>query len=197
MTRIPRQQRSRATVDALIEAAFLAVAQHGTAVTTRHIAERAGTSVGTLYEYFADKEALFAAMQQRFIADVLVLIETLRPQLVGASVGAVTRTLLLGFEELLLRQDQRYLHAARALMHPDAMSQAMPIKAVLRQFVQEDLASRPEYAHLQGVPAMSYVMIEGGIHLLLDHLAQPNPEISFHALTDALVGIVTRFVDAG
>ena len=52
-TRKPRQARAKVTVDTIIEAGFIAVALHGpSGTTTRHIAEIAGVSVGSLYEYF-------------------------------------------------------------------------------------------------------------------------------------------------
>ena len=52
-TRKPRQNRSKVTVDTIIEAGFIAVAANGTSgTTTRHIADIAGVSVGSLYEYF-------------------------------------------------------------------------------------------------------------------------------------------------
>ncbi|EPK9966531.1 TetR/AcrR family transcriptional regulator, partial [Acinetobacter baumannii] len=51
-TRKPRQARAKVTVDTIIEAGFIAVALHGpSGTTTRHIAEIAGVSVGSLYEY--------------------------------------------------------------------------------------------------------------------------------------------------
>ena len=56
-TRKPRQTRSKVTVDTIIEAGFIAVATNGTSgTTTRHIADIAGVSVGSLYEYFKNKE---------------------------------------------------------------------------------------------------------------------------------------------
>ena len=63
MPRKPRQQRSRATVDAIVEAGFICVAELGiTGTTTRHIAERAGISVGSLYEYFGDTDAAVSSV---------------------------------------------------------------------------------------------------------------------------------------
>lgn len=57
MRRRPLQRRSRATVDALEEAAAL-ILESGDEpkLTTNHIAERAGVGIGSLYEYFADKD---------------------------------------------------------------------------------------------------------------------------------------------
>src|SRR5262245_9490004 len=60
------QQRSRATVDALIEATARILVKEGfDSASTNRIAEQAGVSVGSLYQYFPSKEALVAAVIQR------------------------------------------------------------------------------------------------------------------------------------
>lgn len=61
--RRPRQQRSRAIVDSILEAGRRLLAESGeSALTTNRIAERAGVSVGSLYRYFPNKEAVVAAI---------------------------------------------------------------------------------------------------------------------------------------
>lgn len=64
--RTPRQARSRATVDAIVLAAAQILRDQGeAAVTTARVAQRAGVSVGSLYQYFADREALLAELRER------------------------------------------------------------------------------------------------------------------------------------
>ena len=51
MARKPKQQRSKATVDAIIEAALISIARQGPGATTaRQVADIAGIGVGSLYE---------------------------------------------------------------------------------------------------------------------------------------------------
>jgi AcrR family transcriptional regulator len=66
--RSPRQARSRITVEYLLEAAAQVFEARGYAGTTNEIAERAGVSIGTLYQYFADKDALLLALAERHLA---------------------------------------------------------------------------------------------------------------------------------
>lgn len=57
--RKPKQGRSKATVAAIIEAAARILAEKGWAgFNTNAVAARAGVSIGSLYEYFPDKQAL-------------------------------------------------------------------------------------------------------------------------------------------
>ncbi|RWB75406.1 MAG: TetR/AcrR family transcriptional regulator [Mesorhizobium sp.] len=61
--KFPRQQRARATVEAILQAAAQLLTDLGfEALTTARVAERAGVSVGSLYQYFPNKQALAAAM---------------------------------------------------------------------------------------------------------------------------------------
>src|ERR1700744_2897510 len=60
------QQRSRATVDALVAATARILVREGfDKASTNRIAEVAGVSVGSLYQYFPSKEALVAAVIER------------------------------------------------------------------------------------------------------------------------------------
>jgi len=64
--REPKQLRSRAIVDAIVEAGRRILEAEGPgALTTNHIAERAGISIGSLYRYFPNKEAVVAAICDR------------------------------------------------------------------------------------------------------------------------------------
>lgn len=61
--KIPRQGRSAETVRAIVEAAARILERDGLgAFTTNAVAERAGVSIGSLYQYFPGKEALLGAL---------------------------------------------------------------------------------------------------------------------------------------
>ena len=68
----PRQQRSRETVARILDAAAEVFADVGyTAATTNAVAERAGVSIGSLYQYLPNKEALLAALAERHLDDAV------------------------------------------------------------------------------------------------------------------------------
>jgi AcrR family transcriptional regulator len=74
------QERSRATVDALIEATARVLVREGfERASTNRIAAEAGASIGSLYQYFPTKEALVAAVIERHKNDMM---EVLRRALV-------------------------------------------------------------------------------------------------------------------
>jgi AcrR family transcriptional regulator len=95
----PGQARSKATVDAIFEATARIVQQHGgPGLNTNLIAEQAGVSVGTLYQYFPNKEAILIEMARRELAITPeAVLASLRPEPGGAPVDpvrAIVRVLL-------------------------------------------------------------------------------------------------------
>lgn len=194
MPRVPKQSRSKATVDAIVEAGFLAVAERSPSVSTRYIADIAGVSVGSLYEYFDNKDAIFKVMHQRFVDDVLALIAEVAPQMLVLPTEAGLRQLLNAFKSLLLQNDQRYLLAAKGLIHLRTADYVQPVRDILMNLVVQLMASRPEYARIKDVDTMAYILINSSIHLLIDHLSSEQPPISFDQLVDGLVLIISTFV---
>ena len=74
--RKPSQARSRRAVESIIEAAAQVLERRGyQGATTNRIAERAGVSVGTLYQYFNNKDEIFNALIERETTSFLEAIE--------------------------------------------------------------------------------------------------------------------------
>jgi len=71
------QDRSRATVDALVEATARILVKEGfDKASTNRIAEAAGVSVGSLYQYFPSKEALVVAVMDRHNDETMRLVRS-------------------------------------------------------------------------------------------------------------------------
>lgn len=74
--KLPKQDRGRATVDAILGATAHVLVRHGfEGASTNRIAVRAGVSIGSLYQYFPSKEALVSAVQEQHVADMLGTME--------------------------------------------------------------------------------------------------------------------------
>lgn len=81
--RTPVQERSVSTVDAIVEAAAEVFARHGyEAGTTHRIAEQAGVSIGTVYQYFPDKDSILVALVEEHLDGALAALTPLLTDLV-------------------------------------------------------------------------------------------------------------------
>lgn len=70
--KIPRQARAQATVEAIIVATAQLLTEQGFVnLTTARVAERAGVSIGSLYQYFPNKQGLAAAVVDHYSDEVL------------------------------------------------------------------------------------------------------------------------------
>ena len=97
--RKPRQRRSQITRNAIFEAAAQILERDGEAgFNTNRVAERAGVSVGTLYQYFANKEAILVALAQREMA---ALHATTASEAASNEACAVERRALRAFINVL------------------------------------------------------------------------------------------------
>ena len=88
LRKTPSQTRALRTVDTLFEAATRILASEGEAgFTTNRIAERAGFSIGTLYQYFPSKEAIVVALVRRHRDRVLRELDVMLDRCVAGDYG--------------------------------------------------------------------------------------------------------------
>ena len=91
----PRQARSQATVAAIVTAAArILVAKGYEGFTTNAVAEKAGVSVGSLYQYFPNKEALLAELMRRHVEEMERGIVAITDKAAGAPLEDVIRALI-------------------------------------------------------------------------------------------------------
>jgi AcrR family transcriptional regulator len=89
------QDRSRATVDALIEATARILVREGfDKASTNRIAAKAGVSVGSLYQYFPGKEALVAAVMERHNRELMQVVRGTLAQVAALPMEQAVRKLV-------------------------------------------------------------------------------------------------------
>ena len=95
---MPRQARSTASVDAILQATVQVLLKDGKAkLTTTRIAGRAGVSVGTLYQYFPNKRSLLKAVIQEHLDFVAASVETACREAEGESLATMAEAVTRGF----------------------------------------------------------------------------------------------------
>ena len=165
----PQQDRSRITVEAVLEAAAQVLEADGyDALSTNAVAERAGVSIGTLYQYFPDKAAVVAGLVEAQL---------------GADVDAM-RTAFAEAERLPLAEAaDRLVHAFAGLFTPSPERSAAVIYGAIR------VRWQPAIDDLLGD------MTEAVAGLLTRHEEEADvtdPELAAYVVVHAVVGVLVR-----
>lgn len=91
----PRQARAVATVNTIFEATIQVLVSDGPQrLTTTRVAERAGVSVGSMYQYFPNKQALFHALNARYLETLADKVEAACALQHGAVLGQMVEALV-------------------------------------------------------------------------------------------------------
>lgn len=185
--RTPRQPRSEATVEAILEATFQLLEQGGVeALTTNHIAERAGVSVGTLYQYFEGKQAILAALAQRQAAaarDRIARIVIDGPRV--SAVRLIVRTLATAFEGAPATR--------RALL--DAFADQAGDAAVMRhhRLFFDAIAGKARF-DFDMTPEAGFVLTHAVIGLLRAATVETELALDPQRLEDELVRLMETYI---
>lgn len=123
----PRQARSAVTVDAIFEATIQVLLAEGIhRLTTTRVAERAGVSVGTMYQYFPHKQALLYALNERYLDRLAERVEATCSSLHGkATSEMVTGLIEVYWEAKTERRDvTRVLYSSAVELDNEALIEA-------------------------------------------------------------------------
>lgn len=100
----PRQERSLVTYDAILEAATRIFGERGYAgANTNDIAELAGVSIGSLYQYFPNKDALVGALQSHHKREIGAAVKTVLEAAPGKSLRETLAALVSAWFAIHLR----------------------------------------------------------------------------------------------
>lgn len=172
MRRTPSQDRSQATVEALLQATTQILQKEGeAALTTNHVAEVAGFSIGTLYQYFPNKESLIRGVGAQVQAK---LVEQIESQLQT-----------LSQDPMLHQQDPRKLVHRIVELIVDALTLKGKNKQLVRLYWRLE---QPEQTEVN-VKSMSDLLTSYLLQQPHPGLCTPNSAQMF-VLTRAVLGVV-------
>jgi AcrR family transcriptional regulator len=99
--RAPSQDRGQRRVDSILDSAAALFAEHGVdAVSVNAIASHAGSSVGSLYHFFPNKDAIVEALALRYCREMVSLnMMLLRPEAISAPIDVVLNGVVDGFAQ--------------------------------------------------------------------------------------------------
>lgn len=180
--KLPRQARSRATFNAIVDACgeVLATTPYE-ALTTNIISERAGVSIGTLYEYFPNRESIVAALVANSCRRLVVRMERAIQEAAGMpSMLGVEYLLTAGIEALAAQENafKVLLRDAPFVMQLPAFRQARDALTGLCQAIRVRASDR---LNLPDPPADTWLISQMLFSAMLEiaFLEAPKAHLAF------------------
>ena len=191
----PKQQRSKVTVVAILDGTIRVLEQEGPDLaTTSRIAEVAGVSVGTLYQYFANRDAILDALQDREFERAGAMMSRVLARGAYDSDRDVARAVIEGLLEL---------HGAAPALHrllvvkglsvtPTERVQAfdMRIVALIRSF----LSLAKLRIRRQNLDAAAFVIYQAVRATMLACLLERPAGLDSETLVDEITDLVLRYL---
>jgi AcrR family transcriptional regulator len=191
-----RQERSRSMIDALLEATARIVSQTGLdRATTNRIADVAGVSIGSLYQYFPGKEALLAALIEREAQRDLAAMRAVMAQCESLPLSqAIGR----GVVELVRRHARDPALYRWMLTYVPALGQHPRVRAVAaegRTILRDVLVARRGELAPGVEPAMAAMILGSAIEAAIHTAVFERPECLLDgALAAELERLCTRYL---
>jgi AcrR family transcriptional regulator len=149
------QERSRLTVDALLEATARVLMKEGyDRASTNKIAAVAGVSIGSLYQYFPTKEALVAAVIDRHMHEMLQVFR-----------DALVKVATLPMEV-----------AAREIVA--VMFDAHRVNPKLHRVLAEQIPRTGRLENIEAIDREAHALVRGYLEAHRDELDVPDPDVA-------------------
>ena len=191
----PRQERSIAMVHAICDAAILVLTKEGVGrFSANRVATVAGVSPGTVYQYFANKEMILAAVVERGILDVDAQIQTALRMSTEVPIGPFCRQVIQALLVSLLPHRDLLAEVLTATPVLSRSGIAVVLENRFADVVREYLAINGHRYRLEGGTASVYVTVNAGIYTGLKWLADDPPHVSLGDLVERLGQLVEQLV---
>jgi AcrR family transcriptional regulator len=191
----PQQPRSRNTVAVILDAAIRVLERQGwDALTTSRVAEVAGVSVGTLYQYFAHRDAIVEALQQRELERAAAMLEQRLARTEPITDRELVRSIVVGLFDLY--QAAPALHRVLAVeglrLSPPEQVLAFDQRSVARLKAALSLAgSRLRSTNFD---AAAFVLYQSVRATMLAYFLDAPPGLSEALLVDELTELCVRYL---
>jgi len=191
----PQQSRSRATVSAILDATIRILDREGNeAFTTTHVAEVAGISIGTLYQYFADRDAILDALQDREFSRATELMDAVLADATHQSAADLARSVVGGLQRLYEAAPglHRLLVIEGLRVTPTDRVQAFDLRIVQR--VRTFLVATELPIRRTNVDAAAFVTFHAVRATMLARLLEAPRGLDDRAFVDEVVDLVVRYL---
>ncbi len=197
MRKKPQQQRAKQIVDHILQATQLCIAEQGLLqVTTPKIAEKSGVSVGSIYQYFENKEEIIQELLLRKSDHLgLALKQMIMAQEQLALEQVIPLSIQFGFDTM--KSDGGFFSEVLKSWHGYNHSDAAQVLEKHFLEIGMYLFSRffPEW-NFQALKNKSFVIINSTLFTMMRYVSSDNFLISEQQLKDELSKMILAYLDA-
>jgi AcrR family transcriptional regulator len=196
MRKIPRQDRSRFTIEAILDAtAQLLEVDSANSVTTNHIARHAGISIGTLYQYFPNKMAVLLALANRGrnsrAKEVVDRLTTIEAGTIDELTRQIIRALIAVYANTRTERQLTMLRMIQQLESPDTDQPIDDVASLLARKMDSLLKAPTSQSEI-----MSFVLSRSVMGTIRSTLLDAPHLLKEQEFEDQLVRLVTGFLKA-
>jgi AcrR family transcriptional regulator len=192
----PQQARAQETVRAILEATVQILDREGLdAATTTRIAEVAGVSIGSLYQYFSHRDAILNALQDREFERTLALMQkVLADANLEEAPAKTVKEALRGLAELYMTSPglHRVLAIEGLRVAKAEHVHAFDLRVI--ELVRHFLSATNAPIMRRNVEAAAFVVYQSVRATMLAYLLERPPGFDAPGLTDELTNLVTGYL---
>lgn len=195
--KIPQQARARATFDAILEAGTQLLAAEGyEAVTTNRVADIAGVSIGSLYEYFPNKQSIIAGGLARVMREITAEVShSLR---VAVTLDDQPRAgidhWMRGMTSALEQRGELLRVALREVPFLWDIAEVRDLSDTLQHIAQEGRRKSQRVVHFDDPEASTYLLMTMVWSAILQTVLYRPAHLSRERLTQTLVEMVLKLL---
>lgn len=197
--KLPLQQRSQATFDAVVESCARLLPELGYAgITTNHIAETAGVGVASLYEYFPGKDAVIAQVAERLVQRVMARLGMAMATILQAEPDArPMRQWMQAIYDTLQKEKKLVAIFVYQIPYTNQLPVIKGLRPLLMQFSQS--ARQDAGARIPVPPSQASLLLINNLvsSTLLQLLLDPPEDVTREEVLDALSLRVESWLEQG
>lgn len=195
MRKRPQQERSQQMVNTLLEATEKCISKYGLdAVTTPKIADMAGVSVGSLYQYFDDKQALIEALIERGTHDVVKALQALITQIESDSLEEIVKqSIEYGFS-LLRQSDGLYLEIVRNWHRLPMQKMVDVMQSFSLDFGRLFFTKHYQTHSIQNLHVKFFIIVNSTLFTMMQYMSGQNSMINQDDLAQELTEMIVSYL---
>ena len=195
--KLPVQERARQTIATILEATAQILMEEGSErLTTNHLARKAGFSIGTIYQYFPNKEAIVLALIERQREEAGRRIQSMLESQQDASAEEKIRRIVRILHEAFTVHRMPERRLALALLQI-AVARGLPtppnvaVQAIVKIWTESEGQEDRQLNASEG-----FILTRAVIEVLRQATLQSSPLLGRAEFEDALLRLVFGFLGA-